>query len=86
METIKIKYLGSGISMESAIFFSGVFRRSDFIKYQLAYLNANSFMVTNKYVKEDEDGFDYDIYLTQKGLVWFKKPARHPKETAGIYS
>lgn len=82
MGAMKIRYIGTGISRDSAIFFSGVLTSSEHTKYQLAYLNSKEYMIHNKFIKENEDGFDYDIYLTQKGLVWFKQPAKHPREKA----
>ncbi len=85
MGALKIKFIGLGISMESAIYFSGIQKKSDFIKYQLAYLNSNGLRVNSKFVRENEQGFDYDIYHTQKGLIWFKRPSSGIPEKSRVY-
>jgi hypothetical protein len=79
---LKIKYTGSGVSMGNAIFFSGAFSGRDHVRMQMIYMNIKGLNVLNKFTKKEEDGFDYDVYLTPKGLLWFKKPCVLEREAS----
>lgn len=80
MRVDNIRYVGDGNSMEKAIFFSGAFTNRDFARMQAMYLDINGCNVLGRSSRKGSDGFEYDIYLTQKGYIWFKKPALHARE------
>jgi hypothetical protein len=84
MPPLKIKYTGSGTSMGNAIYFSGAFSCKDYVRMQMMYINIKGLNVLNKFTKKEEDGFDYDVYLTPKGLLWFKKPCALEREAAAV--
>ena len=80
------KYTGNGISKEQAIYFSNAFTQAEFMMMELAYLRSKSLYVKNKYVTETSDGFDYDIFQTDTGMIWFKKPSRKSAEKETVFS
>jgi hypothetical protein len=83
---ITLKHTGNGISKEQAIFFTNAFTHSEFMMMELAYLRAKSLYVKNKYTTETSNGFDYDIFSTDSGMIWFKKPARKFAGTEPVLS
>ena len=81
-----LKYTGNGISKEQAIYFANAVTQNEFMMLELAYLRSKSLYVKNKYVTETSKGFDYDIFQTDNGLVFFKKPARKTEEKEPMLS
>jgi hypothetical protein len=81
-----LKYTGNGISKEQAIFFTNAVTQNEFMMLELAYLRSKSMYVKNKYVTETSNGFDYDIFQTNSGMVFFKKPAKKAEEKELILS
>lgn len=83
---LTLKHTGNGISKEQAIFFTNAYTYSEFMMMELAYLRAKSLYVQNKYTTETSKGFDYDIFKTDSGMIWFKKPARKHTEEEHVLS
>lgn len=81
-----LRYTGNGISKEQAIFFTNAFTHTEFMMMELAYLRSKNIYVKNKYVTEISNGFDYDIFQTNIGMIWFKKPAKKPAEKETVLS
>lgn len=72
---MNLEYNGNGKTKENAIHFTNALSFNDYIEMQKEYIKQNNLTINGiKSSGSVKDEYIFDVYVTEKGSVWFRVP------------